>query len=269
MTTQDVQSTLPKAVQPTPSSALPTQPAVPLAAAAAADAAAPPAQKQNKVLNFIVNALLVLSLVLGVACAFTAYVSQSGDGVPSFFGIRPFSIQSDSMSPFFEEGDLIISYKVTDYIALEVGDVITFWTIINGERVLNSHRIIAIEDYGTYYYFSTQGDNNSIADSLGVHQSEIVGKYITHIPNVGTFIDFLQTSTGFLIVIVVPVLLFFVYNLVSFFKALFSYQAEKMRLQMQAERDAAVAAALAQAELAAAAAAAMPAIQAEAVAPPG
>ncbi len=200
----------------------------------------------------LVNVVLVVSILLGIFCSFTAYISQSGDGVPTFFGFRPFSIQSDSMEPFFSAGDLIITHKVTDYDDLEIGDVITFWTVINGERVLNSHRIIDIDYNETYNYYYTQGDNNTVADSLGVHQSEVVGKYITHIPNVGTFIDFLQTSTGFLIVIVVPVLIFFIYNLVSFFKALFAFQAEKVRIQVQAERDAAVAAALAQAAVIAA-----------------
>jgi hypothetical protein len=36
--------------------------------------------------------------------------------------------------------------------------------------------------------------------------------------------------------------LFFVYNLVAFFKALFAFQAEKMRLQIQKEQQEATAA---------------------------
>jgi hypothetical protein len=55
---------------------------------------------------------------------------------------------------------------------------------------------------------------------------------------VGTVIDFLQTGTGFLIVILVPVFLFFVYHVVQFFKTLFAYKAEKMRLQIQKELEA-------------------------------
>ena len=190
---------------------------------------------KNKVLNTIVNVVLILAILLGVFCSFTAFVAKSGSGVPSFFGIRPFSIQTDSMKPFFSKGDLILDKVVKDPAELEVGDVITFWTVIQGERVLNSHRIIEINDYENYLSFVTKGDNNSVEDSLTVHEAEIVGKYMTHIPGVGTVIDFLQTGTGFLLVIVIPCALFFIYQLIVFFKALFAYQAEKLRLQYQAE----------------------------------
>ncbi|NCB52313.1 MAG: signal peptidase I [Clostridia bacterium] len=190
----------------------------------------------KKPLIIIVNIILILSILLGIFCSFTAFISKSGGGIPSFFGIKPFAIQSDSMVPFFYSGDLIIDKTVKNPSELKVGDVITFWTVISGERVLNSHRITEIFDKGTYLYFTTKGDNNTIEDSIGVHQSEIVGKYVTHIPNMGAVIDYLQTGTGFLLVIVIPVLLFFVYHLLQFFKALFAYQAEKVRLQIKMEQ---------------------------------
>ncbi|NCB75127.1 MAG: signal peptidase I [Clostridia bacterium] len=192
---------------------------------------------KNRALGIIVNIILILAIVLGIFCSFTAFVSKKGSGVPSFFGIRPFAIQSDSMAPLFYKGDLIIDKTVKDPSKLKVGDVITFWTVINGERVLNSHRITEIADKSTYLYFTTKGDNNDIADTIGVHQSEIVGRYIGRVPGLGTVIDYLQTGTGFLLFIVIPVFLFFVYQLFSFFKTLFAYKAEKMRLQIQKEYD--------------------------------
>jgi signal peptidase I len=192
-------------------------------------------KKPNNAAGVVVNVILVLAILIGIFCSFTAFISKKGSGVPSFFGYRPFAIQSDSMAPFFNKGDLIIDGKVSDPATLKVGDVITFWTVIDGERVLNSHRITAIDDNGTYLYFTTKGDNNTIEDSIGVHQADIVGKYMTRIPKVGSVIDYLQTGTGFLIVIVVPVILFFIYHLVQFFKTLFAYKTEKMRFEMEKE----------------------------------
>ena len=191
------------------------------------------AKPKKKVSNIILNTLLILIILFGVFCSFTAFVSKTGSGVPSIFGLRPFAIQTDSMEPFFSSGDLIIDTVVKDYNELQVGDVITFWTVIQGERVLNSHRIVQIDDYDTYLSFVTKGDNNSIEDAMTVHQSEIVGKYKTRIKGLGNVIDFLQTSKGFLIVIVVPCALFFIFEVISFFRALFAFQAEKMRMQFQ------------------------------------
>ncbi len=194
-----------------------------------------PQTKKAKVLQIVVNVFLVLVLLFGVFCSYTAFVSKKGNGVPNVFGLRIFSIQSDSMEDTFYEGDLIVDAGVKDIKKLEVGDVITFFTIIKGERALNTHRIKDIKDNGTYTSFVTQGDNEDQEDYMEVHENEVVGRYLFRIPALGSVIDFLQTSVGFLIVIVLPVFLFFVYNLVQFFRVFFSYKMEKMRLQLQNE----------------------------------
>ena len=193
-------------------------------------------EKKNKVASTITTIILILAILIAILCSYTAFVTKAGNGVPSLFGIRPFSVQTDSMKPFFEQGDLVIDKVVDDPKELKVGDVITFWTVINGYRVLNTHRIVNITDYGNYLYFDTKGDANPVEDTTGVHQSEIVGKYVTHIPKVGKFIDFLQTSKGFFICIVVPVAIFFIYQLIVFIKTLTAYNTEKMRLEYEEEK---------------------------------
>ena len=194
-------------------------------------------KKKSSVGSIIATVILILAIVVAVVCSYTAFVTKAGDGVPSLFGIRPFSVQTDSMKPFFEQGDLVID-EVVDPASLKEGDVITFWTVINGYRVLNTHRIVSITDYGNYLYFETKGDANPISDTTGVHQNEIVGKYKTHIPKVGKFLDFLQTSKGFFICIVIPVALFFIYQLIVFVRTLSAYNKEKIRLQLLEEEKA-------------------------------
>ena len=192
--------------------------------------------RAKRILNAVVNALLVVAIALAAVCTYVSYVSTSGNGVPSIFGIRMFSIQTESMYPTLLPGDLIFDTAVRDTSELRKGDIITYWTVINGERVLNTHRIHEIYDGGGYLIFSTKGDNNTIADPLTVHESEIVGKYSLRLGGVGKVFDYLQTSTGFLIVIVVPTFLFFLFHLVQFFKVLFEYQNVKNRIKFEQER---------------------------------
>ena len=45
-----------------------------------------------------------------------------------------------------------------------------------------------------------------------ISDGDIVGKYVGHIAKAGTLMDFLSSSTGFLIIIVLPMLLFFIYQ---------------------------------------------------------
>lgn len=203
-------------------------------------------QKSKKspkaILNTVINVILVIAIILAAICTYVSFVSTSGNGVPSLFGMEIFSVQTDSMYPALKAGDLIISYAVKDASELRVGDIITYWTIINGERALNTHRIVEIYDGGGHLIFETKGDNNSLADSLTVHESEIVGRYSAKVPGLGKVLDYLQTSTGFLIVVVIPVALFFLYQLVQFFRVLFEYQSVKNRLRFEEEQAARLAA---------------------------
>ena len=190
----------------------------------------------SKTLNTIVNVFLVVVIVFAAVCTFISFVTTSGNGVPNIFGIQLLSIQTDSMYPTLKAGDLAIDTPVKDPSKLRVKDIITYWTVIDGERVLNTHRIENIYDGGGYLIFETKGDKNTTVDPLTVHESEIVGKYATHISGVGKVFDYLQTSTGFLLVVLLPVLLFFIFNLVQFFRALFEYQGVKNRIKFEQER---------------------------------
>ena len=190
----------------------------------------------KKILNTVVNVVLVLAIALAAVSTYVSYVSASGNGVPSILGIRMFSIQTESMYPTLNPGDLIFDKAVKDPTTLQKGDIITYWTVINGERVLNTHRIHEIYDGGGYLIFGTKGDNNTIADPLTVHESEVVGIYATKVAGVGKVFDYLQTSTGFLVVVVVPVFVFFLYYLVQFFRVLFEYQNVKNRIKYEQER---------------------------------
>ena len=141
------------------------------------------------------------------------------------------------MYPELKEGDLAIGKAVKDPSTLRPKDIITYWTVIDGERVLNTHRIENVFDGGGYLIFETKGDNNTSVDPLTVHESEIVGQYVCRIAGLGKTLEFLQTSKGFFLVILLPVLLFFVFNLVQFFKALFEYQGVKNRIKFEMERE--------------------------------
>ncbi|MBQ7603644.1 MAG: signal peptidase I [Clostridia bacterium] len=188
------------------------------------------------VANTIINVILVIAIILAAICTYLSFVSKSGNGVPSIFGIEMFSVQTPSMYPEMNEGDLIFSKKISDASSLKKQDIISYWTIINGERVINTHRITEIYDGGGYLIFSTKGDNNPTDDPLTVHESEIVGKYTGRkIAGAGKVFDFLQTGKGFGLVVVLPVAIFFIFHLIQFFRALFEYQNVKNRLVYEQE----------------------------------
>ena len=196
-----------------------------------------PKKTGKEILNTVVNVILVVALIVAALCTYTSFVSTSGNGVPSILGVRMFSIQTESMYPTMNPGDLIFGTGIDDMSELRPGDIITYWTVINGERVLNTHRIEEIYDGGAFLIFATKGDKNPGVDALTVHESEVVAKYSGFkIDGAGKVFDYLQTSTGFLLVVVIPVFLFFLFHLVQFFRVLFEYQNVKNRIRYEQER---------------------------------
>jgi len=165
----------------------------------------------KKILTIVVSVILWVVIIIAALFAFTTLATKDVNKVASLAGYTPLSVQSDSMSPTFKAGDLII-IKKCDTAALEVGDIITFHTIIQNQYVLNTHRIAEINDQSGVRAYTTKGDNNSIADTHIIADGDIVGKYVGKLGGFGKLIDFLSSSIGFLIVIVLPMLLFFGYQ---------------------------------------------------------
>lgn len=165
----------------------------------------------KKAAEILLSVLLWAIILIMALFTFTTLATRDEKSVSRVAGYTPLIVKSPSMAPTFNEGDLII-IKACDVKKLVEGDVITFHTIINNEFALNTHRIINIVDNGVARSYTTKGDNNAMADTHMISDGDIVGKYVTRLPAMGKFMAFLSGSTGFLLVIVLPMLLFFIYQ---------------------------------------------------------
>lgn len=165
----------------------------------------------RKALSVGISVVLWLVILLAALYSFTTLATKDDKNVANLFGFTPMLVKSPSMNPTFDAGDLII-IKKCDTESLKENDIITFHTIINNEYALNTHRIIKIENIGGARTYTTKGDNNDIADLHVIVDADIVGKYVGRVPLLGPVLGFLSSSTGFLVVIVLPMLLFFIYQ---------------------------------------------------------
>lgn len=165
----------------------------------------------KKGLTVIVSVVLWGIILLAALFAFTTLATRDDNNVASLAGYTPMVVQTDSMAPTFLSGDLIF-IKKCDTASLNEGDIICFHTIINNEYALNTHRIQKIDDMEGVRSYTTKGDNNEISDSHIISDGDIVGKYVGRLSKMGKVMDFLSGSVGFLVVIVLPMLLFFIYQ---------------------------------------------------------
>jgi signal peptidase len=140
----------------------------------------------------------------------------------------------------FQKGDLIIIEKITPDQAksLEVGTIITYRAPVDIDKDgkdgdINTHRIVAKEtSAGGIVYFTTQGDNVNVEDPYELRFEDVIGVYHgTKLVGVGGILDFLRSSTGFLLVIVLPMALFFLYEVYNLIKIIMAHKVKKARAE--------------------------------------
>lgn len=197
----------------------------------------------KKVGSIAISVVLWAIILIAALFAFTTLATNSNGEVKSLFGFTPMTVQSDSMVPTFAKGDLIV-IKKCDTSTLKEGDIITFHTIIQNEYALNTHRIDKIEEQNGARSYTTKGDNNDMADTHFIADGDIVGEYKFKVSGFGKVMDFLSGSVGFLVVIVLPLLLFFIYQIyhlvmvsMNLKKAIAAEEAEKKAEEISASTE--------------------------------
>ena len=166
------------------------------------------------VLKNMVSVISWIILIFALLITILVFSGEKNNGVSTLFGYIPLTVESDSMLPTFAKDDLIIVKEIDDISALQTGDVITFWTLIDGKKVKNTHRITDVININGNLSFTTKGDNNDVKDSLNVYPADLIGKWNNFKLNgFGKVMNFLKTKTGFFICIIIPMVLFFLFEL--------------------------------------------------------
>ena len=184
--------------------------------------------KGKKIFSIIVN-IIIWVIIIFATLLTIATLNSRGDGVPDIFGYIPLNVQSESMEPKIMKGDLIVDVEYdSENMELNKGDVISFISEISNQRVLITHRIDHVISINQMVSYITKGDNNYKSDDNQVATGDIVGVWKGfRLPFVGTVSNFLQTKTGFISCVILPLALFFVYQLYQFIMLFFEYKEIK------------------------------------------
>lgn len=154
------------------------------------------------------------------------------------FGYRAFIVLSDSMSKTdFNAGDLVL-VKEVDPATLQEGDIIAYTsqnTANYGETVTHKIRSLTTDASGEPG-FITYGTTTDTDDETVVTYPYVLGKYSSHIPKVGTFFQFLKSTPGYIVCILVPFLVLILLEGVRCIRLFRKYKTEQ-QAQLQAERD--------------------------------
>ena len=113
-----------------------------------------------------------------------------------------------------KSGDLLIVKGSNDIVK---GDRIYYYATVNDKYVVRTGIVEKVQkdDYNSLYTIDNlvSGDKRT---KLNVAQTRVLGKYASTTGTLGSIMDFLVTRIGFLIFVLLPILLVFVYQIYEF-----------------------------------------------------
>lgn len=183
-------------------------------------------RKKENFFKFTVSVLsyalfIWLLLIGGTLLLYVADIKiRAAKGDYSAPVFNAYVVLSGSMLPEIAIKDIVVTKKVPAE-ELDVGDIITFITPDSRYGGISiTHRIIDKyydEALGSYSY-RTQGDNNNVADSVLVPNTNVLGKVILKVPKLGYLQDLLSSKGGLIIVVLIPCLVILSYDIMKVFK---------------------------------------------------
>lgn len=192
----------------------------------------------NKVLSVIGIVLCIVFIpiiIVNTTLMIKKFIRK--DEIPSIFGVFPMIVVTDSMKGEFEAGDLLVCKKI-NADQVNVGDVICFYDPLSKNNAVVTHRVVEIktDDDGKSIWI-TKGDANNTEDISGVPQDNLVGRYSFRLKGLGSVALFIQSTTGRIVCIVVPLALLLIYEVTRRRIVEKNMRKEKEELQKELARE--------------------------------
>ena len=168
----------------------------------------------HKILTVIGTVMCIILIpILVINCTLIVKSFTNKEEVPSVGGYLPLIVLTDSMYPEIESGDLIICHTA-DPADVKVNDVISFFDPAGNGSSIVTHRVIEVTEQDGKLAFRTKGDFNNTEDKELVPADKLVGVYQSRIPGAGNIAMFMQTTTGLIVCVVLPIILIVVYDII-------------------------------------------------------
>lgn len=169
-----------------------------------------------KVISYTVICILMAIAAFLIFYVISGKIAQK-QGKKPLFGL--YTIISPSMTGTLNVYDVAFTMRV-DTDKLKEGDIITFYStnsFFGGTPI--THRIIEIVDVPeSGKMFRVKGDANPKADEEKVIPSNVVGKVLFKIPQLGRVQFFLASKGGWIIAIMIPALVIISYDIYKIFR---------------------------------------------------
>ena len=168
----------------------------------------------HKILTVIGTILCIILIpILVINCTLILKSYTNKEEVPSVGGFLPLIVLTDSMYPEIESGDLIICHTA-DAEDIKVNDVIAFFDPAGNGSSIVTHRVLEVTEQDGQLAFRTKGDANNTEDKMLIPAENLVAVYQSRIPGAGNIAMFMQSTTGLIVCVVLPIILLVGYDII-------------------------------------------------------
>lgn len=163
-------------------------------------------KKGKKILKLLLNIIRVMIYIAIALFILVVCMQRFSNNKISFFNYRMFTVVSQSMTPKYDIGDVLISKQV-DPSKVKEGDVVSYLGGIGDfDGKVITHRVVNVEkrDDGKYYY-RTKGDANIVEDPI-VSEDQLYGVVIYKSSILSLVYRIVGTKVGFFLFIIIPIM---------------------------------------------------------------
>lgn len=180
-------------------------------------------QVVKKIFKGIGRAIGIAFIVIEVVIILFLVVSKIQGNTPTIFGYQMYFIQTSSMSPNLEPGDVIVSKKYNGgelKAGEKDGSVVTYLGDIEeipGDSDLITHRVIEIVDENTVI---TKGDNPINDPDAPISKDDIKAVMVYKTVIIDKIYSVINTTWGFWLFVFAPIAALIISEIVSLVKEL-------------------------------------------------
>ncbi|HBA37087.1 MAG TPA: signal peptidase I [Firmicutes bacterium] len=186
----------------------------------------------KKFFRILKNILVILIVLIAISMMMFTILSTTSSSLKnrSLFGYKAFIVLTDSMSATdFKAGDLVI-VKSTSPKKLKTGDIISYRSrdLEHYDEVV-THKIRKITtEPGGGPAFITYGTTTGIDDKEIVSHENVLGKYCFTLPKMGSLFQYLKTTPGYIMCILIPFLLLILIQALNAIRLFSKYKRETL-----------------------------------------
>ena len=164
--------------------------------------------KVVKVLWHILEVIIICYVVFITACI----LFRNGYGYTQFGPMTVVTVNDVNVNDFenISNGSLLL---IKDSSSFKVDDEVFYYDIRDQKYIVVSDRIVNIED--GKYIVDGVNENNEVVQ-VKLNNKKIIGKNYVKIGILGYLVDLLESRIGFLLLVILPIFIVFLYELVQF-----------------------------------------------------